>query len=613
MTPPPRRYRLATAVSLALLSFGAWAQSDVTSPSSPAAPTSPATIIKPAAPPVSTPAASAAPQPPSSVQSSDLTAPLFYEILLGELTTRSGDPGDGYALMLDSARKSRDAQLFQRAVEIALQARSGDAALQAVRAWKQALPQSRDARRFELQILIALNRLGETVEPLRAEVAATPAVERPLLMATIARSYSRASDKKLAAAVVEQALADDLANPATAALAWTTVGRLRLNAGDAQGALEAALKGRDADPAAEGPAVLALDLIDPAQPLAEPIVKRYLQGPSPLPELRLAYARVLLEARRYPDASAELATLTATRPDMPEPWLLLGTLQGYEKKNAAAEASLQRYVGLSQSQADAEEGKGGLTQAYLLLSQLAERRKDFTAAQRWLARIDDSGDNLVAAQSRRAALLARQGKVQQGLELLRDLPERTPDEARQKLNAQVQLLRDAKQYEAAYDLLARASTAAPNDTDLIYDRAMLAEKLLRYDEMERLLRRVIELKPDNQNAYNALGYSLADRKLRLDEARTLVQKALSLAPGDPFITDSLGWVEFRLGNLAEARRLLEEAYQKRPDTEIGAHLGEVLWAAGERDRATAIWKEAALGDADNETLQETLKRLRVRL
>jgi Flp pilus assembly protein TadD len=230
----------------------------------------------------------------------------------------------------------------------------------------------------------------------------------------------------------------------------------------------------------------------------------------------------------------------------------------------------------------------------------------------WLSRIDSTED-LVGAQTRRAALLARQGKLPQARELVRALPERTEDDKKQKFMAEVQLLRDAKQYQAAYDMLAQASSAKPEDTDLIYDKAMVAEKLNRLDEMERLLRRLIELKPDNQNAYNALGYSLADRKIRLEEARTLIKKAVQLAPEDPFIADSLGWVEFRLGNTDEAMRILEAAYKRRPDPEIGAHLGEVLWVKGQRDRAMSIWKEAFLTDADNETLQETLKRLRVKL
>ncbi|MBT2336890.1 tetratricopeptide repeat protein [Variovorax paradoxus] len=613
MIPSLRRHRLAAAASLVvLLACAAHAQT-----SDPAAPNSPAPIIErpaPSRPGTKPPTAPAAAKPASepAAQPSALTAELFYEILMGEMTARSGDPGSGYALVLDAARRLRDGKLFQRAVEIALQSRSGDAALAASRAWQETLPNSRDARRIELQILIALNRIGETVEPLRAEVAATPQIEKPMLMAVIARNYSRASDKKQAASVVEQALVDELKSPTTGGLAWATVGRLRLNAGDTSGALDAAFKGQQIDPASDAPAALALEMIDPGQPLAEPIVTRYLaNNPKAPPDLRIAYARVLVENRRYTDSAAQLQALTAARPQLAEPWLLLGSLQAQARQDAAAETSLKRYIDLAANQKDPDDRQRGTTQAYLVLSQLAERRKDFTAAERWLARVD-STDDLVVAQTRRAGLLARQGKLPQARELLRGLPERTPEDKKQKFLAEVQLLRDARQYQAAYDMLAQASAAAPSDSDLVYDQAMVAEKLNRLDEMERLLRRLIELKPENQNAYNALGYSFADRKIRLDEARTLIQKAVQLAPEDPFIADSLGWVEFRLGNTTEAIRILEAAYKTRPDPEIGAHFGEVLWSAGQKDRAVTIWKEALLSDGENETLQETLKRLRVK-
>jgi Flp pilus assembly protein TadD len=119
--------------------------------------------------------------------------------------------------------------------------------------------------------------------------------------------------------------------------------------------------------------------------------------------------------------------------------------------------------------------------------------------------------------------------------------------------------------------------------------------------------------PDNPNAFNALGYSLADRGIRLDEARTLIGKALEMRPGDPFISDSMGWLEFRAGHVAEATRILREAYQSRPDPEIAAHLGEVLWTQGQQNEARQIWSEAAKLDAENDTLVETLKRLKIKL
>jgi Flp pilus assembly protein TadD len=149
--------------------------------------------------------------------------------------------------------------------------------------------------------------------------------------------------------------------------------------------------------------------------------------------------------------------------------------------------------------------------------------------------------------------------------------------------------------------------------ELIYEQAMTAEKLNQLADMERLLRRVIEIKPDYAAAYNALGYSLADRNLRLPEAKQLIQKALEFAPTDPFIRDSLGWVEFRLGNLQEAARILSDAYKDKPDPEIAAHLGEVLWSLQQRDRALAVWREGHMMNPDNETLQETLQRLLVKL
>jgi Flp pilus assembly protein TadD len=162
-------------------------------------------------------------------------------------------------------------------------------------------------------------------------------------------------------------------------------------------------------------------------------------------------------------------------------------------------------------------------------------------------------------------------------------------------------------------VLAEASKRFPEDVDLLYERSMTAEKLNQVDEMERLLRQVIALKPDHHHAYNALGYSLAERNLRLPEAKSLIQKALELSPGEPFITDSLGWVEFRLGNRDEALRLLRGAYQSRPDPEIAAHLGEVLWVAGQKDEARRVLREARSRDATNDVLREVLARLRVDL
>lgn len=548
---------------------------------------------------------------------SALDADLFYQLLLGELNAQNGNPSLGYSLMLDAARKTEDPQLFQRTVEIALQARSGESALQSARAWRQVLPKSREANRFVLQILIGLNRLSETVEPMKREVALAPDQDRPAAIAALPNYFAKSSDKKAASQAIAQAL-DVYLSPSkvatsTAVTAWITVGRMRLLANERDAALEAARRGQAIDAQADGPALLALALMSPAQTQAEAIVQKYLAG-KPRMEVRLAYARTLLDVQRYSESEAQIQILTQESPTFAEPWLIQGALALQNKRGDAAEKSLHRYVKLTlsnDSQPIANQERG-LVQAYLMLAQLAEQRKDFVQAENWLSKITNEED-LVQTQTRRAGILARQGRLAEARKLMSSLPERTPAQARTKLMAEVQLLRDNKLYQAAYDLLAQATPNNPTDFDLLYDQATLAEKLGDTTGMERLLRQIIAGKPDYHHAYNALGYSLAERNIRLDEARQLILKALEFAPDDPFISDSLAWVEFKSGNKTEALRILQSAYKTRPDAEIAAHLGEVLLSLGQREQAIGIWREGLLLNADNETLTETLKRLGVKL
>ncbi|HMG60689.1 MAG TPA: tetratricopeptide repeat protein, partial [Burkholderiales bacterium] len=180
----------------------------------------------------------------------------------------------------------------------------------------------------------------------------------------------------------------------------------------------------------------------------------------------------------------------------------------------------------------------------------------------------------------------------------------------QLILAEAQLLRDANQPKTAFDLVGQALDRVPNNPELLYDYAMLAEKIERVDILEASLRKLIEIRPEHAHAYNALGYSLADRNQRLPEARELIEKALQLAPDDSFIIDSMGWVLYRMGNLKDSVGYLRRAFAGRPDAEIAAHLGEVLWALGERAEAERVWGDAARESPDNETLANTIKRLK---
>lgn len=561
------------------------------------------------------PAAAAA----STPQNSPLDAPLFYQLLVGEMELRNGEAGTAYQVLLDAARRSRDEQLFKRAVEIALQARAGDQALGAARAWRIALPESSESLRYQVQLLMALNRVPEVAEPLRELLAQTPVVEQPGLISTLPRFFQRATDRKQVVELFEQVLAPYLEATGTRAASRVALARAWQSAGDTPRALTLARRAQVDDPSFPGPALLALELLP--QPEAQRIVENYLDQPKAEPAVRLAYVRVLSGAQRYADAIRQLEVVTRAQPDLPAPWLTLGALQLELRQPQQAQASLERFISLRQAAGAPPADPDGeapapddsdLAQAWLLMAQAAEQRGDLKAADAWLSKIDNP-QRVVEVQARRAVLVARQGRVAEARALIRAIPEREPDDARAKVLAESQMLREVKQWREAHDVLAAATTRQPEDATLLYEQAMMAEKIDRPAEMEQLLRRVIQLKPDHAHAYNALGYSLADRNQRLPEARDLIAKALALSPGDPFITDSLGWVEFRLGNHAEALRLLRTAYGSRPDPEIAAHLGEVLWSQGQRDEAMRLWRDAQQRDATNEVLRETLQRLKVGL
>ena len=573
------------------------------------------------------PAAAAASAPDNSA----LDAPLFYQLLIGEIELRNGEAGTAYQVMLDAARRARDEQLFKRAVEIALQARAGDQALSAAKAWRIAAPDSAEPLRYQVQLLMALNRVPEVAEPLRELLAQTPVVEQPGLISSLPRFFQRSTDRKQVVDLFEQVLAPYLETTGTRASARVALARAWLAAGDSGKALALTRRAQVDDPSFPGPALLALELL-PAQPEAQRIVENYLNQPKAEPAVRLAYVRVLSGSQRYADAARQLEIVTQAQPEQPGPWLTLGALQLELRQPQQAQASLERFLSLRQAAAAAPadaasspvaeapddddtsgtDAQGDLVQAWLLLAQAAEQRGDLKAADAWLARID-SPQRALEVQARRAMLVARQGRVTEARAMIQAIPERSPDDGRAKLLAESQMLREVKQWQAAHDVLGAATARQPEDATLLYEQAMMAEKLNKPAEMEQLLRRVIKLKPDHAHAYNALGYALADRNQRLPEARDLIAKALALSPGDPFITDSLGWVEYRLGNREEALRLLRQAYNARPDPEIAAHLGEVLWAQGERDEALRLWRDAQQRDGSNEVLRETLARLKVNL
>ena len=592
-----------------------------------------ATTADAATPPASRPQGVPARQsPPASDEAgkSALDGPLFFQLLIGEIELLEGAPGAAYEALLDAARKTRDAQLFKRVTDIALRSRAGDQALIAARAWRDAVPTSVEAHRYLIQILVTLNRLPDVVEPLRSWLSLTPTGGRSTLIALLPQLLMRNPDPTAGARLLDDALQPFAAAPETRLAVRIARGRAWLAAGDRDRAFTLAQEANASDPASDAPLLLALGTM-PQQTRAEAWVVERLQA-RPSDAVRMVYARALGAGQRYADAIAQLETVTRNQPGFASAWLMLGALHLELRHGAEGASALENFLRLTDSGstpastaadsaeavAHAIDGDAADTpeqarmQAWLMLAQAAEQQGDYQRAESWLAKVD-SPQRALEVQQRRASLLSKQGRMAEARSLIRQLPESDDDFARAKYMAEAQLLRDAKQWAEARAVLAEAGKRFPDDVDLLYEQSMLDERLGRLTEMEALLRRVIALKPDHHHAHNALGYSLAERNLRLPEAKALIQRALQLAPGEPFIMDSLGWVEYRLGNVREGLRLLQSAYRSRPDPEIGAHLGELLWVTGQQDEARRIWREARSRDQSNDVLRETLVRLKADL
>jgi len=570
------------------------------------------------APPVPAQAPTQTPSPANALHfpgpRSALDTETFYQLLLAEFKFQRGDPGGAHSLMLDAAVRLQRPELFRRAIEMALQNRAGNSAFNAALDWSRALPNDSEALRFQFQILLAQNRTAQLCPVLQRLIELAEPERRTDIIAAIPATLARLSDQPAALQATRCALQAALADAATAATAHATIGRIELQQGSPQAALLSAQTALQMQPDSVHGAALALALLERGQRAGETLLRAYLErqepeGAAARNALHLSYVRALIDLRRVSDANQALRTLTQRAPELAQAWLLLGILQTQARRTGPAQAALERFLQLAPA-LPAEQRQLGQTQAWLHLAQLAELRRDFAAAHAWLDRIDPEPGGL-SLHIRRAHLLARQGQLEQARALLRQQPERDDADARRKLLAEAQLLRELGHYDAALQAYGQALQRFPDDPDLLYEKALTAKRAGQYEAMEQLLRLLIERHPDYHHAYNALGYSLADRNVRLHEARSLIQKALAVDPNDAYILDSLGWVEFRLGNTAEALRLLHKALERLPDAVIAAHLGEVYWALGQREQALAAWRKGLEINPEDETLRETLQRLQV--
>lgn len=548
-----------------------------------------------------------------SAGNSALSAQWMFEILLGEMNVLQGQAPTGYALLLDVAKKSGDEKAFERAIEIALKSRSGQAALEAALSWRESHPNSQGANQYVVQILIALNQLPETEQALGRLLLITPRQEKLELIRSIPRQFARVSNKALAAQVVERALEGLKATKPLSASVWTTIGHMRLLANDQVAAMTAAQKAHQLEPKSSDPLWLALGLMELRHVEAENFLQRFFSQKSPSADLDLhfAYAKVLLQNQQLKHGIGQLQILVQKHADFSPAWLYLATAQLENESLTEAETHFKKFLDVQASKPVAMDDREA-SQAYFGLAQIANQSGDLAQAEKWLAMITE-GPSKVNAFVQRALILNKKGQAQSAIDLIRTLPEQTSAERRSKWMALVQIYRDQKEFSKALDILKEGFKENPKDDDIAYELAMAYEKLNFVEEMELALKMIIKRNPTYHAALNALGYSLADRNIRLDQAREYIVKALELVPEDPFIMDSLGWVEFRLGRLKESLAILQKAHSLKPDADIAAHLGEVMFLLGQKEEALKLWQTALAKSPDNEVLKETLKRLGIKI
>ncbi len=535
-----------------------------------------------------------------------LSPEVMYKYLAAELAFQRGEAFSAYATMLALARSARDPRLARRAVEFAAAGSLGAEALKAARVWRELAPQSEEASQALTGLLIANGRADEAKQALAQQLAASTPETLPVAIASVQRQLGRMTDRKRGTALLRELL-----EPYRDSLeARLTLAQTAMVSGERALALTEARAALASHPGSEVAALTLAQIIEDKKEAAATLAD-FLRANPKAREVRLAYSRMLFEQNRVDDARAEFETLLQQNPNDQTTLYALGLLSAQGGDLPSAEKYLAAYIATLDGQPDRERDA---SQALLVLAQIAEERNDTATSLKWLEMVDPgNAANYLGAAVKRAQLLAKGGRLDEARAVLHSLDIESDDERAKLIVSEAQLLRDAGQLNEALKLVADALTSLKDNVDLLYEHAMLAEKANQLELMERELRRIMQVAPDNQHAYNALGYSLADRNIRLQESYDLIRKASELAPEDPYIMDSLGWVEFRLGRYEQAEATLRRAYGIKADPEIAAHLGEVLWVLGREQEARQLWRDANAKDPKNVTLKGTLERLQVKL
>lgn len=512
----------------------------------------------------------------------------ILQTLVAEFAQRSGDDKLATDIWADLAQRTQDPKAYARATETAAQARQFERALELSRQWQALDPDSIKARQIRISLLI----LGKRSDELPSQYASLLALDKvglPGNLLHLNRSLARLGDPQITLQLVERITAPYSDLPE----AHIALAEAAANTNNLSRAIEEATKALQLRPDWEAVALIHAQLLA-KQSSSEAIgeLERFLERNPQSKDTRLMLARLLVSEKRYDDASRQFDTLLREHPNSPDVIYPVAILALQRGDLVNGRKQLERLL---------ETDFADKLTVHYLLGQLEQGQNNLDAALTHFNEVR-SGEQYFAARSRSAQILVQQGKTEEARRLLHETRGNNANQNAALAQAEAQILREAGRYNDAFIVLQNALSAHPKDVDLLYDTALIAERLNKPELMETYLREVLSLKPDHAHALNALGYSLAERNTRLEEALTLIRQALTLSPKDPFIMDSLGWVLFRQGDLNGARETLEKAYAIKADPEIAAHLTEVLWTLGREEDARRLLREAIKNNPGNEIL-----------
>ena len=527
----------------------------------------------------------------------DISSQTLYSLLLAEIALQRGELGLANRAYKDLLQNTNDYRVAERAAQIALSAQSPDDSLLAAQRWLELEPESITARQTLAGVLVSKGRLSEAKPHIQKILSAEGTnVGQGFLF--LNKLLGRHQNKAEILSLVQE-LASDYPNLPEAHFAEARAAWFAENKPLALQAINVALTQR---PAWEEGALFKAQILQDASPdKALEFYAAYLRENPRARDVRLAYARFLVQEKSYPLAREEFKRLSVDFPDQADVPLAIGLLSMQLQDYDAAEIYLRQALERAPKNEDSVR---------LYLGQLKEERKQWDEARQWYESID--GTQAFSAKLRVAGLLARQDKLTEARQYLQNVQTSNNVQRTQVVSAEAALLRDAKLYQEAFDTLGKALVKLPNHPDLLYDYAMAAEKVNRLEVLETSLKKLIQVKPDNAHAYNALGYTLADRTTRFEEAKRYLEQAIKLAPNDAFILDSLGWLQYRMKDNAKSIVTLRLALSVRADPEIAAHLGEVLWESGDKLEAQKVWDSALQNHPNHEAILAAIQKYKVR-